>query len=331
MKKSLNLKSFFDIKLNKNETNLYLSFFLYSLIPSIWILVRTIIITKYMDVSLDTYAQWEYLNTILEILQEAFVFPLFFFLGKIKNNKINDLNKIRQIYLFVFLIYLGIIFLFSFFTDNLIKIIDGYNYNDQIIFFNLQLYSKIPEILLLISTAFLLNIGKSKWFFFLLLGKMIIYIILDFTLVNENVFPNAYIGLGLSSILTNIFLFVFSLLIIANFFSFKIFWNIKTFRLTKLEFNKVFFLNFIFTFLSSAINNFFYLLVIAKTLNSLTASGSYWLANQLIWNWILLPIIALVEVFKAVIAINVDEGINSKELNKKFIKYFKLSFLLFVV
>lgn len=133
------------------------------------------------------------------------------------------------------------IVLFSFFTDNLIKIIDGYNYNDQIIFFNLQLYSKIPEILLLISTAFLLNIGKSKWFFFLLLGKMIIYIILDFTLVNENVFPNAYIGLGLSSILTNIFLFVFSLLIIANFFSFKIFWNIKTFRLTKLEFNKVFF------------------------------------------------------------------------------------------
>ncbi|WP_101519222.1 hypothetical protein [Spiroplasma melliferum] len=241
MKKSLNLKSFFDIKLNKNETNLYLSFFLYSLIPSIWILVRTIIITKYMDVSLDTYAQWEYLNTMLEILQEAFVFPLFFFLGKIKNNKINDLNKIRQIYLFVFLIYLGIIFLFSFFTDNLIKIIDGYNYNDQIIFFNLQLYSKIPEILLLISTAFLLNIGKSKWFFFLLLGKMIIYIILDFTLVNENVFPNAYISLGLSSILTNIFLFVFSLLIIANFFSFKIFWNIKTFRLTKLEFNKVFF------------------------------------------------------------------------------------------
>ncbi|WP_348736701.1 hypothetical protein [Spiroplasma endosymbiont of Ammophila pubescens] len=158
-----------------------------------------------------------------------------------------------------------------------------------------------------------------------------IYIILDFTLANENVFANTYIGLGLSSILTNIFLFLFSLLIIANFFSFKIFWNIKTFRLTKLEFNKVFFLNFIFTFLSSAINNFFYLLVIAKTLNSLTASGSYWLANQLIWNWILLPIIALVEVFKAIVAINVDEGINSKELNKKFIKYFKLSFLLFVV
>ncbi|MFW4371023.1 hypothetical protein ACMBCM_01495 [Spiroplasma sp. K1] len=83
---------------------------------------------------------------------------------------------------------------------------------------------------------------KSKAFFFLLLGKMIIYIILDFTLANENVFANTYIGLGLSSILTNIFLFLFSLLIIANFFSFKIFWNIKTFRLTKLEFNKVFFL-----------------------------------------------------------------------------------------
>ncbi|MFJ1522658.1 hypothetical protein [Spiroplasma sp. ald] len=87
----------------------------YFLIPSIWILVRTIIITKYMDVSLDTYAQWEYLNIMLEILQEAFVFPLFFFIGKIKNNKIDDLNKIRQIYLFIFLIYLGIIFLFSFF------------------------------------------------------------------------------------------------------------------------------------------------------------------------------------------------------------------------
>ncbi|WP_400249268.1 hypothetical protein [Spiroplasma sp. ald] len=72
-------------------------------------------------------------------------------------------------------------------------------------------------------------------------------------------------------------------------------------------------------------------MVIAKTLNSLTASGSYWLANQLIWNWILLPIIALIEVFKAIVTINVDEGINSKELNKKFIKYFKLSFLLFVV
>ncbi|WP_348736699.1 hypothetical protein [Spiroplasma endosymbiont of Ammophila pubescens] len=102
-------------QLNKNETNLYLSFFLYSLIPSIWILVRTIIITKYMDVSLNTYAQWEYLNIMLEILQEAFVFILFFFIGKIKNNKIDDLNKIRQIYLFVFFNLLRNYFSFLFF------------------------------------------------------------------------------------------------------------------------------------------------------------------------------------------------------------------------
>ncbi|AXF95527.1 hypothetical protein SDAV_00533 [Spiroplasma phoeniceum P40] len=44
MKKALNLKTFFNIKLNKNDINLYLSFFLYSLIPSIWILVRTILL-----------------------------------------------------------------------------------------------------------------------------------------------------------------------------------------------------------------------------------------------------------------------------------------------
>ncbi|MBW3058808.1 hypothetical protein D6D54_07415 [Spiroplasma poulsonii] len=279
-----------------------------------------------MDVSLDTYAQWEYLNIMLEVFQEAFVFPLFFFIGKIKNNAINDLNKIRQIYLFVFFIFLIIIFSISFFTSDLIKIIDGYNYYDKIIFFNLQLYSKIPEILLLISTVFLLNIGKSKWFFFLLFVKMIIYIILDFTLGNKNVFLNSYVGLGLSSILTNVFLFSISLIIIANFFGAKNFWNFKTFRLTKLEFNQVFFLNFIFTFLSSIINNFFYLLLIAKSMNVFTVSGSYWLANQLIWNWVLLPIIALVEVFKAIIAIYVDNGVNKKELNIKFIKYFKLFF-----
>lgn len=331
MKKSLNLKTFFNIRLNKTETNLYLSFFLYSLIPSIWILVRTIIITKYMKVSLDTYAQWEYLNIMLEVFQEAFVFPLFFFIGKIKNKAINDLNKIRQIYLFVFLIFLIIIFVISFFTSNLIKIIDGYNYYDQIIFFNLQLYSKIPEILLLVSTVFLLNIGKSKWFFFLLLVKMMIYIILDFTLGNENVFLNSYVGLGLSTILTNIFLFGVSLIIIANFFDYKNFWNFRTFRLTKLEFNKVFFLNFIFTFLSSVLNNFFYLLLIAKTMNSFTISGSYWLANQIIWNWILLPIIALVEVFRAITTLDVDNGVNKKELNIKFMKYFKLASLLFVI
>lgn len=328
MKYALKLKTSFKLKLNKKEIKLYLSFFLSSLIPAIWILVRTLIITKYMNLSLNTYAQWEYINVMFEIMQEAFIFPIFFFMGKIKNNSVNDLNKIRQIYFFVSLIYFLIIFSISFFTSDLVKIIDGHNYLNQATFFILQLYAKIPEILLLVSTIFLLNIGKHKAFFLLLIVRIIIFISFDFTLTNGSIFQNPYLGLGLSSILTYSILFIFSLLLIAKFFSYKNFFNLKTFKLTKLEFNRIFFWNFLFTFIASAINNLFYLLVIAKSLNMLDTSGSYWLANQLIWNWILLPITALIELFKVKIAIATNEGDN---VNKKFKKYFFVASFLFLI
>ncbi|AUB31773.1 hypothetical protein [Spiroplasma floricola] len=277
-------------KEQKSHWNLFIWIFLYSLIPACWILVRAIVITRYMSASVETYAQWDYLNIMLEVIQETIVLPLFWWFGSIKIGKKEDLNKIREVYIFTFIIYFILICVLNIFVGDLVKVIGSQQGYEQRVFFSLQLWSKIPSILTGISTVILLNLKNYKGFLALLIVKLLISIIFDFTLANNNVFDNAYIGLGLSTLLTEICLFVTSIIMLAYIFGFKNFFNLKTFsfNIKKWNFNKVFFSNVLASFLFSTINNTFYLFMMAKNMNIAKESDAYWLSNTVIWSWILM-------------------------------------------
>ncbi|ALD66245.1 hypothetical protein [Spiroplasma cantharicola] len=280
----------FIFKEQKDHWKLFIWMFLYSLIPAIWILVRTLVITQYMEANIDTYAQWDYLNIMLEVIQETIVFPLFWWFGKIHIEKREHLNKLREVYLITFFIYFILIIILSLNIGELVNVIGSNQGYEQKIFFTLQLWSKIPEILTSVSTVVILNLKMYKGFLVLLISKLGLSIIFDFTLANNQVFNNSYVGLGVSTLITQTLLFLTSLMLISKAFGFKIFFNVKSFNwnLKKLTFTKIFWLNVLAAFIFSTVNNSFYLFMIAKNMNIVAESDAYWLSNTVIWSWILM-------------------------------------------
>ncbi len=47
------------------------------------------------------------------------------------------------------------------------------------------------------------------------------------------------------------------------------------------------------------IDNFFYAVMICKMVNLVAEQGNYWIANNFIWGWLLIPISALAEVIRS--------------------------------
>ncbi|WP_338985653.1 hypothetical protein [Spiroplasma endosymbiont of Diplazon laetatorius] len=302
------------LKEQKGHWNLFIWMFLYSLIPACWVLVRALVITRYMSANVDTYVQWDYLNIMLEVIQETIILPLFWWFGRLIVNKKEDLNKVREVYLITFAIYMVIISILTIFVGDLVNVMGSDKGYEQRIFFSLQLWSKIPAILSGVSIVVLLNLKNYKGFLVLLISKLLISILFDFTLANNYVFDNNYIGLGLSSLLAEICLFFVSLMMIAKIFGFKKFFNFKTFnfRIKELTFTKMFWSNASASFLFSIINNTFYLFMMGRNMNIASGSDAYWLSNTVIWSWVLMMPNVIFSLNKSIVSTEINLNVKKR-------------------
>ena len=55
--------------------------------------------------------------------------------------------------------------------------------------------------------------------------------------------------------------------------------------------------------LESLVRNFFYMIMIIRMVNAVSEQGTYWMANNFIWGWLLLPVIQLGELLKETAAV----------------------------
>lgn len=58
--------------------------------------------------------------------------------------------------------------------------------------------------------------------------------------------------------------------------------------------------------LESLVRNFAYMLMVSKMVNMVGEQGTYWVANNFIWGWMLLPVIQLGELIKQEVATDKD-------------------------
>lgn len=58
--------------------------------------------------------------------------------------------------------------------------------------------------------------------------------------------------------------------------------------------------------LESLVKNFVYMMMISRMVNVVSEQGTYWVANNFIWGWLLLPILQLSELIKQNAAINLQ-------------------------
>ncbi|WP_338983034.1 hypothetical protein [Spiroplasma endosymbiont of Othius punctulatus] len=272
------------------------------MLPSIWILIRVTIISKYANAELETFISWEYLNIVLEVIQESVLLPLFWWLAKISKDK-EDIKKIQEVYILIFILFLLILFIISFFTSHLINSV-GMDGDSQIIFFLLQLWSRLPTILFSISLIIMIKMNLNIAVILCLITKIILMVAFDLTLANKDVFLNSYIGIGISTLITETTVFIISIFVIAKHFGFKDFLKInkQSFKVSNLKINRQLVINVLSCFVLSFVNNFLYMFMVLKNINLSNAATSYWLSNTIIWQWILIIPNALILISKDIIS-----------------------------
>ncbi len=162
-------------------------------------------------------------------------------------------------------------------------------------YIRIESIANIFVILFSFTSVGLITLGKEKLVYILTGVKLVLCLFFDTFLVltlkcSANLGVN---GIGISNIIVNFILFFVSIyLLYKN--EINIFNKDKTdFKWTK-EFLKIGGTSG----LESFVRNLVYMVMIARMVNVVREQGTYWVANNFIWGWMLLPIIQLGELIK---------------------------------
>ncbi len=243
-------------------------------------------------------AQIQWLNIFYEIINEAILVPLFFLISRRKDIKLISDNRIKSgllINIGIYLIYTIIVFVSLNWLASLM-ISDPNLLNRSLSYMYLETTSLFFFSIVQYSIVIFIILKKHLIVGLIFLAQAILIIFFDTFFISNLTFSLklSIEGIGISNIITNILL---SILIIFLFLKIRIkLWNLKGLNFEwAYSYWKIGF----FSGLESLIRNLFFVFMVLKILNGISAAGDYWLANGFIWTWMLLPVIALSNVIKS--------------------------------
>ena len=294
------------LKIKKSFKNvnmkLYFSLLIMGLCPTIYNTVRIFWLGEISsEYSYSIAGQLSWVNLIYEVMSEAIILPLFYFMGKALLNKNEYANRIKTGLIISFAIYFVISAGVIIFTEPLLKLMATSPdiLESSIDYIRLEAIANIFSILTSFSLVSLITLGKEKSVYALTISKLILVSIIDlFFVSNVSISLNLGVnGIAISNIIVNIIMFVITMYIL-----FKM--GINIFNKEKLNFNwaKDFFKIGGISGVESFVRNIFYMVMISRMVNVVGEQGTYWVANNFIWGWLLLPIIQLGELIKQEIA-----------------------------
>ena len=261
----------------ENDIKTFSALCLWMLMPSIYLLIRMNIVSV-NNVDINILGQMEWFDLIDEIITTAFITPLYYLL-KSKDSKRNG---------FTFILSFGVYFLFTLFISVYIGNIAA--------FMNAE-YAK--EYLLMQSVSMLiafmgvfvnlLFIIYDHYNFIVLFTviKLLLLSLFDYLLIP--VFKD--LGASYSEIIVNTVIALLSMIVV-----------IKKKYISIAVCGKDFICSWIkigsFSGLQIFLDNFIYALIVCRMVNAVSESGNYWIANNFIWGWLLVPITCLGQVIQ---------------------------------
>ncbi len=266
-----------------------------ALIPAVYQTVKTFLIASSGDGgAFDIIGQMEWFDLINETLQAFLIVPLYSILNKIfKNQKETFAENAFKTGVVSFLIYT----LFS--VGVLVYgtiLIRGMNPNEVELsatntYLRLETVAFMIGIIVSFANVVFVVLGKDKNVYVFLGIRTVLAIVADYLLI-----PNFGIyGVAVSNIIVNSILAVVCILLLC--FG----KNIKLCRFQKAdggifkEWVKV----GVFSGTQQFVDNLIYAVMICKMVNLVAEQGNYWIANNFIWGWLLIPISALAEVIRS--------------------------------
>lgn len=261
----------------KSDIKMFLSWILWLMAPSVYLLFRMNIVTV-NNVDINILGQMEWFDLIDEVITTAFVTPLYFLL-KGRNSKNNG---------FSFALSFGVYFLFTVIISLYIGNISE--------FMNVR-YAK--EYLLIQSVSMLISfiVTFVMLLFMIYENYKCIVIFTGIKLVSLTMFDFLLIpvykdlGAAYSEIIVNTIIAAALMVIVIS-------KKYISFAFCESGFLRSWAKKGSFSALQIFLDNFIYAMIVCRMVNAVLESGNYWVANNFIWGWLLVPVMALVQVIQ---------------------------------
>ena len=302
--KFVNLKSF--------NWRLWVALCSLALIPAVYQTVKTFLITSVGDNGVfDIIGQMEWFDLINETLQAFLIVPLYAILNSVyKSDKERFSEYAFKTGLTTFALYtlfsVGVLI----YGSVLVKAMnpDGIDLSVTNTYLRLETVAFVFGIVPSFASVVFVVLGKDKNVYVFLAVKTVLSLIADIALI-----PNLGIyGVAISNITVNALLAASCTAIL--YFQKHI--RFKPFNRA----DKALFKNWckigLFSGMQQFTDNFIYAVMVCKMVNMVAEQGNYWIANNFIWGWLLIPITALAEIIRS----DCKSGYNNlKQFNYYFI------------
>lgn len=304
---------------------LYFAFLVLGLTPTVYTTVRVFFLGSLPgEYAFSIAGQLSWVNLLYEIINEAMILPLFYFIGKVAEDKQEFANRVKTGMLMALLVYLVLSAGTIAFAKPLLSLMaaDISIMEESAAYIRIESIANIFWVLVQFALVALVTIHKSKYLYAFTLARLSLSLMCDVFLVSSlpiscNLGVN---GIGYSNLIVNAILLNVSLLLLAK-------EHVNLFEKTKLRFFWV--KEFVkvggISGLESLVRNAAYMVMISRMVNVVGEQGTYWVANTFIWGWLLLPVLQLGELIKQEIA--ADHG----HIRKNCLGYFGMTAVISVL
>ena len=304
---------------------LFASLLVMGLCPTIYTTLRVFFLGQLPgDWAFSIAGQLSWINLLYEILNEAIILPLYFFMGKVVSEKKEYTNRIKTGLIISFGVYAICSLLICCFTNPLLTVMATSKeiIAESAVYIRIESIANIFALLSSFLLVCLVTLGKSKYVYILTVAKLILSVIFDTFFVSTlKISANLGVnGIGYSNIIVNIILFAVSTSLLSK-------EGFSIFNKEKLSFGwaKDFMKIGGISGLESFVRNLAYMLMISRMVNMVNEQGTYWVANSFIWSWLLLPINQLGELIKQ------EVGTNEKAVKNNTLGYFSVTVIVCLI
>ncbi len=310
-------------KIGKSLRNLnwklFAALMVMGLCPTIYTTLRVFFLGQLPgDWSFSIAGQLSWVNLLYEILDEAIILPLYFFMGKVVSEKSEYVNRIKTGLIISFCVYAVCSVLICFFTNPLLKVMATSKdiITESAVYIRIESVANIFALLSSFMLVCLVTLGKSKYVYILTAAKLILSVIFDTFFVSTlKISANLGVnGIGYSNIIVNIILFAASVYLLS-----KEGYSILNKEKLSFTWAKAFVKIGGISCIESFVRNIAYMLMISRMVNMVNEQGTYWVANNFIWGWLLLPVNQLGELIKQ------ETGTDENAVKNNTLGYFSVT------
>ncbi len=288
--------------LKRINWKLYRALLFLGLCPAIYTTVRTFFLGQMPgDWAYSIAGQLSWVNLLYEIIDEAIILPLFFFMGKDENDRESFSNKLKTGLIVTGTIYILLAAAIMIFAVPLLSLMAASPdiVEESAAYIRIESVANVFGILFRFALVALVTIGADKAVYLLTGAKVLICLMLDSLLVSQLPFSLdlGVNGIGVSNIISNLVLFAVTIILIAR----------NGYRiLEKTHLSFAWMKDFVkvggISGMESLVRNVAYMVMVSRMVNMVGEQGTYWVANNFIWGWMLLPVIQLGELIKQEVA-----------------------------